>query len=350
MTGVAVVGGGIFGVTTALELDRAGHDVDLFEQSGALLTAASRGNQGRLHRGYHYPRSESTARSCRASVAQFREYYPGAVVEGADHYYCIASERTKTTGEEFLAFCDRLGLEYERADPGLVDRDRIDVSVRVPESRLDHHALRERCERDLAASDVRVHLETRVTDLGALDHEYAVVATYAGINDLLDDHGALTERCKFELCEKPVARLPPSFRETSVVVMDGPFMCVDPYGRTGDFLLGNVVHAVHERSVGERFDVDERYEPYLDAGVVDPGPLSNFDAFVESGREFVPGLARAEHVGSLFTVRTVLAGVEDTDERPTLVDREGNVFRLLSGKIAACVPAAREVVERIDGD
>ena len=55
---------------------------------------------------------------------------------------------------------------------------------------------------------------------------------------------------QFELCEKPVIKLPEQYKNKSVVIMDGPFMCIDPYGQTGYHVMGNVVHAIHETSVG----------------------------------------------------------------------------------------------------
>ncbi|MFO0878213.1 MAG: FAD-dependent oxidoreductase [Gemmataceae bacterium] len=51
---IAVIGGGIQGVGTALELARRGVRVDLFERGPALLGAASRQNEGKLHLGYVY--------------------------------------------------------------------------------------------------------------------------------------------------------------------------------------------------------------------------------------------------------------------------------------------------------
>ena len=60
---IAVVGAGIFGVTIALKLDKF-HDVTLYESSRDIMTAASRTNQLRLHRGYHYPRSPETVDAC----------------------------------------------------------------------------------------------------------------------------------------------------------------------------------------------------------------------------------------------------------------------------------------------
>ena len=57
---IAVIGGGIFGVTIASKLAKS-NSVDLYEQENDILKSASGINQYRLHRGYHYPRSSSTA-------------------------------------------------------------------------------------------------------------------------------------------------------------------------------------------------------------------------------------------------------------------------------------------------
>ena len=58
---IAVVGGGIFGCTTAWKLAEIGYNVTLYEQNDDIITQASYVNQYRLHRGYHYPRSKETA-------------------------------------------------------------------------------------------------------------------------------------------------------------------------------------------------------------------------------------------------------------------------------------------------
>lgn len=344
---VLTVGGGLYGIVAALKLDRAGHDVTLYEKERRLMRGATGANQFRLHRGYHYPRSAATARECRDDERAFRETFPEAVLDGADHYYCIASEGSQTSPDAFLAHCDRLGLPYERADHPTVGDDAIDLCVRVPEARVGPEALRDSCLRRLSDSDVRVVRNRRAepADLEAFDA--TVVATYADIDALVADRPGLRREYKFELCEKPLVSLPSRFHGTSTVVMDGPFMCYDPYGTTDRFLLGNVVHAVHDRSVGYRPDVDERYEELLFEGLVRDPPRTRFDRFVEHGSEFVPGLAEAEHHGSFFTVRAVLPDVEDTDARRTHVDRAGDVFTVFAGKLGSCLDAADEVVDRL---
>ena len=50
-------------------------------------------------------------------------------------------------------------------------------------------------------------------------------------------------------------------------------------------------------------------------------------------------------LGSRFAVRAVLPDVDATDERPTLVERDGNHISILSGKMNMAVWAARRALE-----
>ena len=73
---IAIVGGGIFGITVAVKLAKSGHSIDLFEKNGDIMTAASGINQFRLHRGYHYPRSKETGEESLRGLPLFLKEYP----------------------------------------------------------------------------------------------------------------------------------------------------------------------------------------------------------------------------------------------------------------------------------
>lgn len=348
---VAVVGGGIFGITTALEVTRQVPDVSvtLFEKEHDVLQAASGTNQWRLHRGYHYPRSRSTAVHCRDSHDRFLERFGRAVIAEHDHYYCIASERTRTSPEEFRAHCDALGLETRETSLDIVNGDAVDACLRVEENHIDPIALRAVLWERLDRRGVEVRLNHRVESTTTLDDEYdyTVVAAYAGTNGLLEGFPSLQQEFKFQLIEKPVVTLPPAFHNRSVVVMDGPFMSFDPYGRTAQYQLDHVVHGVRAEHVGMTPKFPEFDATLLDEGVVVDPPATAFPEFVESYDEFFDGVDEADHLGSRFTVRTVLPDVDDTDARPTLVDRSSDVFRVFSGKIGTCVNAAEQIADAV---
>src|SRR5690242_13856352 len=95
----AVIGGGVFGGTAALELGRAGVRVDLFERHADLVLGTTRANQGRLHHGYHYPRSPTA--DMREHAKRFETLFPESVITNNQHYYCIARERSHVTGAQY---------------------------------------------------------------------------------------------------------------------------------------------------------------------------------------------------------------------------------------------------------
>ncbi|HEY4507141.1 MAG TPA: FAD-dependent oxidoreductase [Candidatus Paceibacterota bacterium] len=343
---IAVVGGGIFGVTTAIKLAGVGHNVDLFEKEGDILMAASGSNQFRLHKGYHYPRSGETIQDCMRAEAGFIKEYRQAVITGDDHHYCIAKEGSLIHHDDYVKVCSDVGLSFIEARPALVNYDKIGRSIKGEESRIDPDKLRKLCWSKLKSSGVNVELKKLATVAELKKYDLKVIATYANLNELLPV--SKRKNYQFELCEKAVVKLPREFDKQCLVVMDGPFMCIDPMGRTGNFVLGNVVHAIHSMNVGKKPYIPPKFNKILNRGIIKNPPVTNFRKIIESGSEFIPGLAKAKHVGSMFTFRTVLPKLEKTDARPTVVTMvDPKTITIFSGKIGNCVEAAEEVVLKI---
>ncbi|MBI5458033.1 FAD-binding oxidoreductase [Candidatus Kaiserbacteria bacterium] len=345
MKRVAVVGGGIFGATAAIYAARAGHEVHLFEKESDVLQAASGINQYRLHRGYHYPRSSDTARSAKEADVSFRDEYREAVIENGRHIYAIAKEGSLVAPEAFLAFCREQGLEVKEipAEPHLVP-NLVALVVEGEESWMDPAALRRVVLKKLKESGVELHLNTRATPEMLESFDTVVLATYARLNELVPPEVDVTQEYQYEVCEKPVVRLS-GLENIGIVVLDGPFMCADPWGDSGLHVLGNVVHAIHATNIGRTPIIPENLAPLLDRGLIKNPPITKIQDFIASGSQYIPALGTAEHVGSLFTIRTVLPRLEKTDARPTIVTKLSDRYiRIFSGKIGNCVEAAKEVV------
>jgi hypothetical protein len=345
---IAVVGAGIFGVACSVRLAERGHPVTLFEAADDILCGASGINQYRLHRGYHYPRSLETATASRDSERSFRAAYGPAVVDNPEHYYAIAAEDSLTTGEAFLEFIHELELPHREVAPPFLRGETVEVCVVVEESLFDPTVLRELAWEQLRGSTIDVQLGRgmRVSELD--DFDLVVVTAYSELNSVLDgDH--LQPDYQFEVVEKPVVRPPAGLARKSVVVLDGPFLCLDPYGTTGLSVMGHVVHAIHRSSVGPAPVVPDELAPLLNRGVIERPAVTKFGLFVEAAETFLPDAAGLEHVGSMFTIRAVLPGLDTTDARPTLVTRlDERVITVFSGKIGTCVRAADEVAALID--
>lgn len=341
---IGIVGGGIFGSTVAVELANQGYNVVLYERHENLLEEASSINQYRVHRGYHYPRSYSTALECKVSSRDFIKNYRQSIVKkttGLKHYYAIASSESMTDIGQYIDFMDAVGLEYKK-----VKRlQGTDMTIEVQENIFDPSILRSMVKKRLEATGVELRLKTNAEENDLKNYDFTVIATYSRLNDWRIDK----REYQYELCEKPVLRLPDGWRMKSVVVMDGPFMSVDPLGDSGLHVMGNVVHAIHHSNVGYEPVIPDGYKKLLNKGIVKNPKITKIDNFIQSASQFFPDIIKAEHVGSMFTIRTVLPNREKDDARPTLVEWiSGNRLAVFSGKICTCVSAARKVVTYIE--
>jgi hypothetical protein len=336
-----VVGGGIFGTTAAITLSHNGYQVELHEELEDVMMAASDINQYRLHKGYHYPRSKETAQECLKGLYTFKRKYERSVVNGdIEHYYAIASEDSKVSEFEYLAFLDDMDLPYERVKP----LPNTDVTIKVEEELFDNYKLYESVRDKLWSSGVEVLKNKTTTKDDLKGFDVVVIATYAKLNDLLEKK----KRYQYELCEKPVVRLPKKYQGKSIVIMDGPFMCLDPYGDE-NHVLGNVKHAIHCWNNGTEAFWPHRYTKYLNKGVIENPKHTKIDKFIETGKKFFKDFDKLKHIGSMYTIRTVLADRDHDDARPTLVNHEGgNVYSLFSGKIDTCVDSANELVRMLN--
>ena len=345
---IAIVGGGIFGITASIILAK-NHQVELFEKNNELLQSASGSNQYRIHRGYHYPRSPDTVNDIIESESSFKEIFSDAMLTDFEHYYCIAKENSLTSAKQFLDFCNKFQLEYTPSQLQFMNKDSIEMCIRVKESVYDPEKLKQLCWKKLKDQNVKTHLGNKVNDNLFEKFDRVVICTYAGINQLLKQYPTQQNEYQFELCEKPVVKLPESFKNKSVVIMDGPFMCIDPLGNTGLHLLCNVVHEIHQTNIGKYPSINKKFVDLIDKGIVKNPSQTNFPKFIESTIDFIPEITKAKHVGSMFTYRAVPPRVEETDARPTIVKEINNkIVTIFSGKITTCVEAARKVEKIFD--
>ena len=337
-----VVGGGIFGSTAAVSLANNGYDVEIHEKQSDIMMCASNINQYRLHKGYHYPRSSDTALECNKGLKTFKRKYEQSVLNGGiEHYYCIASEGSLISSDEYLEFLDEHRLNYKIVD----SLKNTDLTVKVEEELFDSRVLRHSVKKKLFANNVNIKINHESDKKNFNSYDVIVFATYSNINQYLNKK----INYQFEVCEKPVVKLSDRYKNKSIVVMDGPFMCLDPYGTTDYHVLGNVVHAIHETNIGTAPIIkNNKLSDYINKGIIYQPDITNIDKFIETGERFFEDFSNLEHIGSMFTVRAVLKDREHDDARPTLVEKHGdNIFTLFSGKIDTCVDASNELIKMI---
>jgi L-2-hydroxyglutarate oxidase LhgO len=105
MYDAVVIGGGFYGtvIATYLTKKRGFSKVVLIEREPDVLMRASYNNQARVHNGYHYPRSFTTAFRSRVNLPRFVRDYPSAVKHDFTKLYAIAKRNSKVTAKQFGA-------------------------------------------------------------------------------------------------------------------------------------------------------------------------------------------------------------------------------------------------------
>lgn len=77
MTKIIIIGGGIAGCTTALELAKAGFEITILEKKSDILQGTSAKTPGRMGLGYHYF-DTATAKIYMESTIDFMKNIPTA--------------------------------------------------------------------------------------------------------------------------------------------------------------------------------------------------------------------------------------------------------------------------------
>ena len=110
MKKIAIIGSGFFGMATALILSKK-NIIHIYEKKNTILCGASRANQMRFHKGYHYPRSIKTVKEINQSNRSFEKYFKSAIYN-TKNYYGISKKKSKTSFLKFLNFLNKNKLKY----------------------------------------------------------------------------------------------------------------------------------------------------------------------------------------------------------------------------------------------
>jgi hypothetical protein len=360
---VAIVGGGFFGVLAALRLSQAGFHVTIFEKQTGLMLGASYINQNRLHMGYHYPRSDETARDSCLHQVEFQTLFPESVVDDFEHYYCVAREGSYVSGKEFTDFCDRLRLPYEDTWPKSItlNRDTVETCLRVPEKLYDANILRQSLRRMLEQErNVDVMLNTELLGINRfhdgfeihyhglagierMNVDAVINATYSNINRLITMLGCAPRTYQFELCEVAVVKVPWAAR-VGCGVMDGPFFGILPFGKSGSYLLYDVEISVLERAFGHTPSFN-REVSYYDHEII---RAERFRRYQQKAAQYIKEMADCLHLYSTYVPRVVLAHRDADDARPTeILKHADGVWSIFAGKISLALPTATQLTLEI---
>ncbi|HEU4999911.1 MAG TPA: FAD-dependent oxidoreductase, partial [Lapillicoccus sp.] len=234
-----VVGAGLFGLYGAMVLARKGFRVALLDADQQPMMRASQVNQARVHNGYHYPRSLTTALSSVHYYRRFVHDFADAVNTKFEQIYAIAQSQSFMSSDGFEMFCRRAGVQCDPVDPHRwFRRGAVESAYRTDEFSFDAERLR-RIMTSQVADDPRVvwyqparmaHVDrdadgftVRLEDGRQLRADGVLNASYAGTNQVLALLGEPPLSLKYELCEITLTNVSDELQGVGLTVMDGEY-------------------------------------------------------------------------------------------------------------------------------
>ncbi len=355
-----IIGAGLYGLYAALFCGKRGERVLVLECDSAPFRRATYINQARVHQGYHYPRSLSTAEKSAGYFDRFNRDFGFCIHREFSQIYATSSRYSWTDGRQFEAFCRAAGIPCRRVVPENYFREeQCDGAFLTREYTYDAAILRDWFLEQLSALDrVTVSCGEKITAIEqsggawqvrtereeAYRAEYLLSAAYAGTNQILKLAGFEAFRIKYELCEIILCEVGEKLKGYGFTVMDGPFFSIMPFGRTGLHSLTSVTFTPHMTGTEEVPGFACQARSQGECSRMRLGNCNDCPARPETAFPYMAHLARKylrdeygfTYHSSLFSMKPVLQSSEIDDSRPTLIrvfSRNPTFAAVLSGKI-----------------
>lgn len=361
-----IIGAGLYGLYAAKRCSDKGEKVLVLEYDRAPFQRATYINQARVHMGYHYPRSLTTAVKSAGYFRRFVEDFGFCIHDRFEQIYATSGRFSWTNAEQFMEFCRAAGIRCEEvAVSKYFQTGMCDGAFLTEEYTYDAGILQKYYEEQLSdRNNVTFLFEARlkkilrkndVFEVWMCDDIYfeapfVLNATYASVNQIIEKTEGIDQekfKIKYELCEIILCEPGDTLRGTGITVMDGPFFSIMPFGKTGLHSLTSVTFTPHVTSYEElpTFQCQRKSEDGRPE--CRPEALGNCNTCIhkpDSAWPYMSHLAdkylKPEYAytykESLYSMKPILKSSEVDDSRPTAIRvlSESPVFiSVLSGKI-----------------
>ena len=355
-----IIGAGIYGMYAAKRIleKNPNEKVLILEVENTYFNRGSYVNQARLHNGYHYPRSYSTASKSAKYFDRFYNDFKEGINDNFKKVYAIAADYSWANGEQFKKFCDNLNLLCDEVPKeNFFNPYTIDKAFLTKEYSFDAKKIGDKLYKELVSLGCDFKFEAKITsikkekDIFIVQLEdgseyftsFILNATYAGINKIHDLLGFEYLPIKYEFCEVILCEVSDNIKNVGLTVMDGPFFSVMPFGLTGYHSITTVSRTPHftsydhlppyDCSGDEKLHTKEHKKGCIHCGIY---PETAFQEMVQTAKKYLSEDIEIKYVKSLFTIKPILVASEIDDSRPTIIrqySENPDFYTVFSGKI-----------------
>jgi len=356
-----IFGGGIFGLFAANLLGGKGLKVCLIELSDQVFGRASHINQARVHQGYHYPRSLSTAITSAKYFERFSNDFSAAINKKFKKIYAISNRSSFTSSKQFLRFCEFCNIPAKPVNPSLYFNSKtVEGAYESEEFAFDPTVVKEiLLENNKKFKNLTYFFNEQLTT-AQQDKPYFKLdfisglriksqgvfnCTYASVNQILDLFGFDLFDIKYEICEVALCSVDEKMKNLGITMMDGPFFSIMPYGKNALHTLTAVEFTPRKTSSNSlpHFscqDLVSNCTPKLlqNCNTCPSRPVSSYVDMRQLAFKYLKPEFQITYKESLFAIKPILSFSEMDDSRPTIVQtysEEPKFVTVLSGKVNA---------------
>lgn len=357
-----IIGGGMFGLYATSLMSSRGAKVALLEREESVFNRASKINQSRVHRGYHYPRSFETAQKTFNYYHRFCKDFDFALLKPFKQYYSISKENSRVNFDSYIKFCRKLGLPLKEIDSTIFfQKNRVSATFETDEACFNYLKIKEYflnkfrnntlvdiyyktfpIASEISASNYVLDLNTASIKLIS---PIIINTTYKSVNEVNKIFGFPGYKIKYELCELELCEVDNGLIHNGLTVLDGPFFSFMPFAEGNMSSLSSVCHTPINTNYFESQNVE--------CGVLNHSKNkamkhSHWPEMESSAKSYLRPDLTFKHKGSIFEIKPILLSSEEDDSRPTIVtthSREPLFISVLAGKISTIYDLEKTLVE-----
>ncbi len=354
-----IIGAGLYGLYAALFCGKKGEHTLVLECEDQPFKRATYINQARVHQGYHYPRSLSTALKSAGYFERFNKDFEFSINQCFDKIYATSSKFSWTNADEFLKFCLAAKIPCRELNPNeYFKKGMCDGAFLTREYTYDATLLKNYYTNELEKyPNVHIHYLEPLkhifsdynkylisTEKGVYKAPFVLNATYASTNQIINHLDLQSFKIKYELCEIILCEVNKELESYGFTVMDGPFFSIMPFGKTNLHSLTSVTFTPHKTSHEQlpTFECQNKSnglcspDHLYNCNVCCAKPKTAFPYMSHLAHKYLKDNYQFEYVQSLYSMKPILSAAEIDDSRPTVIKTfttNPTFVSVLSGKI-----------------
>jgi len=260
MKKILIVGAGIHGCFIAKNLKKYNVEIFLVDKNRDICEGTSASTHNRANRGFHYPRSLTTALECKNAYKYFEKNY-SHLLNKRQSLYCIEKE-SKINFFRYKKFYKKLGLKYNVIQNSkFIKNENLEAITSGEEGCYDHFKIVKLLKKEIKDKKINFFsnflvkkISFKDKTLKLIDKQNKVIsekfdiiinATYSNSNEILKIFKKEEQLIKYNHQVTEVVVVKSNIKFPPITIMDGPFITLLPYqGIKNQFLLYDVENSI----------------------------------------------------------------------------------------------------------